>query len=145
VSHSLGNKLLILACWLGPWALLGCADDPVTTPGGQPLVFQGRLEQGQRIEAPLLLEEEGTIRIVATDLTPILIQAPVPELSIGLGIGDLVGGACNLTFGTSLTEGDNLTVLVEDAMQCLLFFDNGSLPPDAIISYTVTVEDLKSD
>jgi hypothetical protein len=137
-----------MACLIGAIALAGCGDDPVTTPEGQPIVFTGQLRQGQREERPLVLAEEGTIRIEATKLSPVLVEAPegeVPPLAMGVGIGDVVDGQCTITFGESLAEGDNLTVFVDDAVQCLLFFDNGTFPPDAIVAYTVTVEDVKTD
>ena len=144
------RQLTLLLSIVGSLAFLGaCADDPATTPGGEPIVFTGRLKQGERINRPLLLEEEGTIRIEVTDLTPVLIELPpeasLPSLTMGVGIGTLGGEECNITFGSSLAEGDNMTVLVEGTTKCLLFFDDGSLPLDAIISYTVMVDDVKSN
>lgn len=128
--------------------LAGCGDDPVTTPGGDPLIYLGVLETGGRIEEPLVLAEEGTVRIELTDVTPIFVELGVegelPLFSLGVGLGDDSSGSCAITFGTSLLEGESLTVLVEDTMLCLLVFDDGSLPPDAVISYTVTIEDVQS-
>ena len=46
-----------------------------------------------------------------------------------------MGGDCRITFGSSLFEGDNLTILLEDEARCLLIFDDGTLPEDAVISY----------
>ena len=97
---------------------------------------------------PLILDEEGTIRITATDLTPQFIQLPPeggePAVSIGIAVGDLFEANCSITFGSSLAEGENLTILVEDPTKCLVFFDDQTLPPDAVLEYTVTVEDVKS-
>ena len=145
---SISKSLRSLPVLLGVLAVVACADDPVTTPGGEPIVFQGLLRDGDTTEVPLVLDEEGTIRITATELTPLFIQLPptgeLPAVSIGVAIGDPGPGGCGITFGTSLAEGENLTVLVEDANKCLVFFDDQSLPPDAVVRYTVTVDDVKS-
>ena len=138
----------VLAIGSAALALAGCGDDPVTTPDGEPLVFTGQLTEGGTSEVSLELVEEGTVRIVLTDATPLLIE--IPEgfneafFSVGVGVGDTDTGDCVLTFGDSLLEGDALTVLMEGTDKCLLVFDDGTLPDDAVISYTLTVEDVES-
>lgn len=147
--RSTRRQLSLLTPFLGAVFLLSaCADDPVTTPGGEPIVYQGRLQEGGRVQRPLILEKEGTIQIELLDLEPVLVQLP-PEgetlsLTMGVGIGMLNQQACQITFGASLAVGDNLTILVQDPDACLLFFDDGSLPEDAVVEYTVTVDDVKS-
>lgn len=126
----------------------GCGDDPVTTPGGEPLIYTGLLEQGERLEFPLILAEEGTIRIELTDATAVLVETggsggEVLPFTVGVGVGQDNQGTCGITFGSSLSEGENLTVLLEDTMRCLLIFDDGTLPLDAVIRYTVTVDDVE--
>ena len=127
---------------------VGCADDPMTTPDGQPLVFADLLEQGGQVVESLPLVEKGTIRIELTNATPLLIELPpsgeLPFFTVGVGIGDESSGTCVITFGSSLKKGDNLTILVQSDMSCLVVFDDGTLPQGAVIRYTVTVEDVKS-
>lgn len=139
-SATVLGAVLILAA-LGA----GCRDDGPTTPDGQPLVFSGQLEQGETVSHVLNLVGEGSIRIELTDLTPVLIQLP-PEgelsLRIGVGLGDFTSGTCQRTFGTGLSEGESLSVLLTDPARCMLVFDNGFLPEDAVVAYTVTIIDL---
>lgn len=142
VGLALGAVLIILA---------GCADDPVTTPDGQPLVFSGLLEEGGSVTESLVLVEEGMVRIELSEATAVLIELPpgggeIPPVSLGIGLGSpgSSSGSCSLTFGDSLSEGDALLVLMGATEKCLLIFDDGSLPDDAVVSYTVTVDDVKS-
>lgn len=126
--------------------LAACGDDSPSTPGGEPLVFSGQLEQAGRVTHTLNLVREGMIRIELTELTPVLIELPpggeLGTLRIGIGLGDLTSGTCVRTFATGLSEGETLSVLLTDPARCLLVFDNGSLPEDAVVAYTVTVRAL---
>ncbi len=126
--------------------LAGCGDDSPATPDGQPLVFSGELEQGGSVSHVLNLVREGTLRLSLTELTPVLIELPpggeLGTLRIGVGLGDISSGTCRRTFATGLSEGQVLTVLLTDPARCLLVFDNGSLPEDAVVAYTVVVEDV---
>lgn len=133
---------LVLVAWL----LAGCGGSNPATPDGQPLVYSGQLVQGNSVTHVLNLVREGTINLELTDLTPVLIQIPaVGELllRIGVGIGVLdSSGNCQQTFGTPLAEGQSLNVLLTGKERCLLIFDNGYLPEEAVVDYTVTVTDV---
>lgn len=122
-----------------------CRDKGPTTPDHQPLVYTGQLAQGGSVTHVLNLVGEGSIRIELTDLTPVLIELP-PEgelnLRIGVGLGDFSSGNCVRTFGTGLSEGQSLSVLLTDPARCMLVFDNSFLPEDAVVAYTVTITDL---
>ncbi|MDX1644428.1 MAG: hypothetical protein R3244_08750 [Thermoanaerobaculia bacterium] len=139
------STALLLAALAG-LVLAGCGDDSPATPDGQPLVFSGDLEQGGNVNHVLDLTREGTIRLSLTELTPVLIELPpggeLGTLRIGVGLGDISSGTCRRTFATNLSEGQVLTVLLNDPARCLLVFDNGSLPEDAVVAYTVVVENV---
>jgi len=142
------KKLSMAGLALGSVLMIsvGCANNPVTTPDGQPLVFADQLEQGGKVEESLPLVEPGTVRIELTDATPLLIELPpsgeIPFFTIGVGIGNEDSGTCRITFGESLLEGENLTILVENKLSCLIVFDDGTLPDGAVIRYTVSVVDV---
>jgi len=90
----------------------------------------------------LLLSDSGIVEIDVLTLTPQLVDITNIlnlNLFLGLGIGQPSGGECVPTTQTAVQAGSRVVYGLSDREYCILLFDSGALPEDAIVQYTLEV------
>ncbi len=133
MTHSIVLRLLAGSL------LLACSDSP-TGPDAAPLVFQGTIIAQGSTTHSLMPSDYGGVRIQLDDLTPRLIDVTTPtDLAVGFALGQPDGETCATTFQIAIVEGDVLSFSLGNEEYCLLMFDSGLLPEDAIVDYTLVV------
>ena len=136
---------LVLAAAL---AVAGCGDSSPVTPGKEPLIFSGQLASRTSESHTLTLERTGTISIELTELRAIFVHVQDLEavLAIGVGIGLFDDEAvCIPSIRPTFTQGGTRSVLITEDVNCVSVFDNGTLPPDALVAYEVILRDQSQD
>ncbi len=131
-------RAFTLKLLVGALLLTSCSDSP-TGPDAGPLVFQGTVVALGSTSHNLTVTDYGGVRIQLDDLTPRLIEGTSTELSIGFGLGQLDGETCVTTFQVQMIEGDALVFSLGNEQYCLLMYDSGLLPADAVVEYTLVV------
>ncbi|MCP4202792.1 MAG: hypothetical protein GY769_12770 [bacterium] len=128
--------LLLLA--LG--ALVGCGSS--TEPLETPLVFEGELAfQGSEFHN-FTVVAEGTIRIEVVRLQQKAVEGEGPvgfDLPVGVGLGRPAEDQCQARTSDRANEGDLLVFGLPGAEFCVLVFDVGTLLPDQVVEYALSV------
>lgn len=121
--------------------LTGC-DGSSTDPIEAPLFFEGELAFLGSEFHNFTVVSTGTIRIEVVRLQEKVPEGAEPQglgLSIGLGLGRPAEGRCATRYSVLASEGDLVVLGLTGAEFCILVFDTGSLLPDQIAEYTVSV------
>lgn len=90
----------------------------------------------------LPLSNSGIVEIDVLALTPQLVDItdlPSLNLFLGLGIGQPSGGDCTPTTQTAIQAGSRVVYGLSAKEYCILLYDTGALPEDAIVRYTLEV------
>lgn len=130
--------------WLAPLVACllistACSDSPSEVPDGfSPLTGTVVFQDPNPTEERLVLSEFRIVRFDIVELRPRLIDAGITP-AIGFGLGEPGEEECATTFRSTVRQGDMFSFGLEEGEYCLLFFDSGNLPEDAVIDYTVTV------
>lgn len=133
------NRSSAIQLLAGSLLLAACSDSP-TGPDAAPLVIQGAVVALGSTTHSLQVADYGGVRIQLDDLTPRLIEVTTAtDLSIGFGLGQPDGETCVTTYQVEMVEGDALSFSLGNEEYCLLMFDSGLWPADAIVDYTLIV------
>ncbi len=123
-------------------ALPGCSDsstEPDTT-----LRFRGALTRNARVEHALSMPHGGNLTLTLEDLNIRLLDVGVlhPSLvRVLVGLGrPAEGGACDVSTTTVMVERSVSSFGLRAGDYCLAVFDNGLLPEESSIEYTLVAE-----
>ncbi len=126
----------LIACLLTTAA---CSDSPSELPTGvSPLTGTVVFQDPNPVEERLVLSDFRIVRFDIVELRPRLIDAGITP-AIGFGLGEPGEEECETTFRSTIRQGDRFSFGLDEGEYCLIFFDSGNLPEDAVIDYTVTV------
>lgn len=90
----------------------------------------------------LALSDSGIVEIDVLALTPQLVDItnnPNLNLILGLGIGQPSENDCVPTTQTAVRAGSRVVYGLSDKEYCILLYDTGGLPEDAVVRYTLEV------
>jgi hypothetical protein len=123
-------------------ALPGCSDSP-TEPDAT-LRFTGSLTRGARVEHPLSLPHGGNLTLTLEDLNIRLLDVgalhpSLVRVLVGLG-RPAESGACDVSTTSVMVEGTVSSFGLRAGEYCLAVFDNGILPEESLIEYTLVAE-----
>lgn len=122
-------------------AVAGC-DGSSTDPIEAPLFFEGELVFLGSQFHNFTVVSTGTIRIEMVRLQEKVAEGAEPlglDLSVGLGLGRPAEGQCATRYSVRAGEGDLVVLGLTGAEFCVLVFDTGTLLPDQVAEYTVSV------
>ena len=121
--------------------LAGCSGSS-TEPIAVPLVFEGEVAfQGSEFHN-FTVVSTGTVRVELVRLQEKVADGAEPlglSLSIGLGLGRPAADQCATRYSLQASEGELAVFGLTGAEFCVLLFDAGSLLPDQVVEYTVSV------
>ena len=123
-------------------SLAATACDSSSGPVDDIFLLEGDLAYQGRESHNLLAMDDGIARIEVLDLQPKILDVTIPRiLFIGLGLGrPNIDGECITSFTASAQRGSIFSIGLDEGIEyCVLLFDGGSLPEDAVIAYTVSV------
>ena len=121
---------------------IACSDSP-TAPIDEPLVFSGDLLYQGSVEHFFTLQHPGAIQIKVLDLVAKLVEIdPLNPLNlvVGLGLGRPDGSSCSTTSRTNVAKDSLLAFGLSAGDYCIVLFDSGRLPEDAVIGYSVLID-----
>ena len=146
----MNRTLAILLLAMATLLFAGCSDDdddPITTEPNDPVdvelvteVFNGSFGQGGTSFHTFSVAQIGNTEATINALEP------VPTLTVGLAVGNVVDGAdietsC-VAFASdqSVRAGESFLIAALDpGNYCISVFDVGNVFPDATVSYELTV------
>lgn len=129
--------LLAATCALG---LSGCSSP--TDAISQMFVFEGAVTPDAEFFHPLIIENEGIIRIDVRTLRsedPTRTSPVEVNPFLGFGIGRPVEDGCRTTSEITIREGDQLVYGLNETEHCFRVFDTGILPEGAVILYSLEI------
>ena len=124
-------------------ALPACSDSP--TEPDVTLRLTGSVTRGTRVDHPLPLDHGGNVTFTLEDLRIVLLDTSVTPpsaiaLILGLGRREEAGGACDINTTAVLREGSVSSFGLRAGEYCVVVFDNGFLPEESRLEYTLLAE-----
>lgn len=121
--------------------LLGIAGCDSSGPVADTFLIEGDLAFGGSEAHTLISDDEGIARFEIVMLRPKLVDVTIPlTLSVGFGLGRPGEEGCETSFRANGAQGSIFSIGLErETEYCILIFDSGSLPEDALIEYLVSV------
>ncbi len=146
----MNRSLAILLLLMATLVFAGCNDDdddPITTEPSDPVevelvteVFNGSFEQGGSSF------HSFTVTQIANTEATINALEPVPTLTVGLAVGNVVSAAdiedscVPFASDRSVRAGESFLIAALDPGDyCISVFDVGNVFPDATVTYELTV------
>ena len=121
----------------------GCSDDDPTGPDRTQLLT-GVVAFEQAVQHDFVMNDLGNVRLRLADLRPILVDVTGIDLSLlglTMGIGNpQADGTCSVLAFHGLLEGTTLSLGLDRGTYCLQLADNGRLPEDGRLAYTLELE-----
>ena len=123
-------------------ALPGCSDsstEPDTT-----LRLRGSLTRSARVEHAVSMPHGGNLTLTLEDLNIRLLDVgalnpALVRVLVGLGRPD-AAGACDVSTTSAMVERSVSSFGLRAGEYCLAVFDNGLLPEESLIEYTLVAE-----
>jgi hypothetical protein len=124
-------------------ALPACSESP--TDPDTTLRLTGSVTRGVRVDHPLPLDHGGNVTFTLEDLRIVLLDTSVTPpsaiaLILGLGRREEAGGACDINTTAVLREGSVSSFGLRAGEYCVVIFDNGFLPEESRLEYTLLAE-----
>jgi hypothetical protein len=133
IALSIAAALLLVAGGCGSSSSSPTTPTPVTTTE----TFSGIVSHAATAGTPFTVGTTGTVTISLTSV------APLSTMSVGVGIGTLIGGdACGLAIAKNDNARAGATALSGTAnagSYCVLVYDSGNIPEDSSVSFEVQV------
>ena len=161
--RSLRRLALLPALLLLALAAGGCNDDspsesPAPTPTPPPRTtetFSGTFTQNGSASHEFTVAQAGDVELKLTAMAPLATLAvgmgigrvdttntPPSAIALILGLGrrDVAGGACEINTTAVLREGSVSSFGLRAGEYCVVVFDNGLLPEESRLEYTLLAE-----
>ncbi len=138
------SALALAILGIGLFLLSACSDSSSpTSPDESVLVFEGEVAYQSSQSFDLRIKDSRIVRIEVLQIRAVLIESNylATGATLSVGLGTPVGEDCLTTYSFPISsEGDYRVFSLQEGDHCVLVYDGGALPEDALVEFTLMAD-----